>query len=95
MGIHYTAEARIDFLKGLEYYEKQQEGLAIDFYKEFIAAEEAVRDTPEFWHLVGKSYRRKHLKRYPYSLVYTIKPDHILIVAVAHSSRMPNYWLEE
>jgi len=92
MVVDYTAEARLDVLKALDYYETQQEGLAVDFYQELIAAEEAIRDMPEFWHQVGKNYRRKHLKRYPYSLVYIINASHILVVAVAHSSREPNYW---
>ncbi len=92
MDVEYTAEARLDVLNALDYYEEQQKALAVDFYNELIATEEAIRDMPDFWHLVGKKYRRKHLKRYPYSIVYLTRPDQILIVAVAHSSRKPNYW---
>ena len=92
MDVHYTAEARLEFWESLEHYEKQQEGLAVDFYQELLSAERSVKEFPEFWHKVGKAYRRKHLKRYPYSLVYQIKEDHILIVAVAPSRREKNYW---
>ncbi|WP_227021518.1 type II toxin-antitoxin system RelE/ParE family toxin [Oceaniferula marina] len=35
----------------------------------------------------------QHLKRSPYSLVYRIEGESLLlVVAVAHSSRQPNYW---
>ena len=93
MSVHYTAEARLDLLEGLGYYENHQPGLAADFYREFSKAEQHVAQMPDFWHPLGKGYRRKHLKRYPYSLVYRVETDGlILVVAVAHSSREPNYW---
>ena len=91
--IEYTAEARQDLLKGLSYYEEAQEGLAADFYNELLSAEQSIREMPEFWHQLAQNYRRKHLKRYPFSLVYRITDPCIVIVAVAHSSRAPNYWL--
>ena len=94
MDVHYTAEARLEFLESLKYYEQQQEGLAVDFYQELIAVEQSIKEFPEFWHKVGGDYRRKHLKRYPYSLVYQIRQDYILIVAVAPSRREKDYWRE-
>jgi hypothetical protein len=33
-------------------------------------------------------------KRFPFRIVYLEQPDRIWIVAVAHLSRKPNYWLE-
>lgn len=96
MRIQYTAQSRLDLLAGLSYYEEHQPGLAADFYKEFVLAEQDVREAPEFWHPLTKGYRRKHLKRYPYSLVYRIESeDLVLIVAVAHSSRKLNYWSQK
>ena len=85
--------SRLDLLEGLNYYEEHQPGLAADFYKELAHAELDVIEAPEFGYPLGKGYRRKHLRRYPYSLVYRIEgEDLILVVAVAHSSRKPNYW---
>ena len=37
--------------------------------------------------------RRKSLARFPYSVLYTVDPDVLYIVAVAHQKRRPNYWL--
>jgi hypothetical protein len=34
------------------------------------------------------------LHNFPYSLVYRIQGDEIRIVAVAHHSRRPGYWVE-
>ena len=38
-------------------------------------------------------YRRALLHAFRYSVVFEMVEDHVLIVAVAHSSREPNYWL--
>lgn len=32
------------------------------------------------------------LPRYPYTLVYRVEPDGIVILAVAHQRREPGYW---
>jgi plasmid stabilization system protein ParE len=40
-----------------------------------------------------KSARRIVLRRYPYSIVFYENEDEIVIIAFAHSSRIPGYWL--
>lgn len=37
--------------------------------------------------------RRALVRRHPYLLVYAALPDHIVIIAVAHTSRRPGYWV--
>jgi hypothetical protein len=32
------------------------------------------------------------VNRFPYNVVYRIRDDDIYVVAVAHTSRRPNYW---
>jgi mRNA-degrading endonuclease RelE of RelBE toxin-antitoxin system len=36
--------------------------------------------------------RRCRLRRFPYGLIYAIDEGDILIVAVAHTHRRPDYW---
>ncbi len=38
-------------------------------------------------------YRRALLSVFRYAVVFEIRSDEILIVAVCHTSREPNYWL--
>ena len=38
--------------------------------------------------------RRALTRRFPYSIIYTIREAQIIIVAVAHQRRRPDYWLE-
>ena len=41
------------------------------------------------WH---RSKRRFRMKRFPYSLIYTVSGEEIRILAVAHHARRPGYW---
>lgn len=34
------------------------------------------------------------LKRFPYAVVYEIAGNEIHVVAIAHTARHPNYWLD-
>lgn len=34
------------------------------------------------------------LNRFPYSLIYGIEGDEIVIIALAHQSREPGYWAD-
>jgi plasmid stabilization system protein ParE len=36
--------------------------------------------------------RRFVLDRFPYTVLYRVREDHIYITAVAHQSRRPGYW---
>ncbi|HEY6327876.1 MAG TPA: type II toxin-antitoxin system RelE/ParE family toxin [Blastocatellia bacterium] len=45
--------------------------------------------------LLGSSWRgsRRYLmRRFPYSIIYTVTPEEIRVLAVAHHSRRPGYW---
>lgn len=41
----------------------------------------------------GRGRRRYLMKHFPYSLVYTVSGEEIRILAVAHHSRRPGYWV--
>ena len=37
--------------------------------------------------------RKRVLRKFHYSLIYTIEKNRVLILAVAHHSRRPGYWV--
>ena len=51
-----------------------------------------VLEAPQRWPALGASYQHYVLGRYPYSVVYRVREEVVFIVAIAHHSRMPNYW---
>jgi len=56
------------------------------------AAIERIRFIPEAWTKIGKRTRRCLIKDFPYTLLYAIETDEILITAVAHLHRDPEHY---
>jgi plasmid stabilization system protein ParE len=92
MTVHHLLEAEVEILEVVTFYQERSGDLAADFYKEFKRAREEIATFPEFWGLVGGGYRRKLMDRYPYGIIYKVEGEEILIVALAHTSRHPEYW---
>ncbi len=76
------------------WYRERSPRAAAKFVAALAAAVEQVADNPELFALMDERHRRCLLRRYPYSLVYRIEPDGVLVVAVAHSSRLSACWHE-
>jgi hypothetical protein len=47
---------------------------------------------PELGAIWRGTARRFPLRRFPYNLVYQIKPDELRVIALAHQRRRPSYW---
>ena len=86
------AEAEEEIFEAVRFYHENAGSLAAEFYEEFKRCREEIERFPEFWKLVGGGYRRKLMERFPYAVIYRIADDVILIVALAHTSRRPDYW---
>ena len=42
----------------------------------------------------SREIRRLLLRRFPYMVIYEVFPDEVMVLAVAHVSRRPHYWIE-
>jgi toxin ParE2 len=47
---------------------------------------------PEAAPLVNRTVRKKLVRRFPYSVMYSIRAEGIRILAIAHQHRRPLYW---
>jgi toxin ParE2 len=56
-------------------------------------AAKRIAEYPETWSLERGDIRKCLLHKFPYKLLYSIEKDHIIIIAVAHQHRKPEYWL--
>ena len=88
----FRAEAEAELKAAADYYEMERPGLERDFRVAVETAVRRIRETPERWAPLSQDTRRFRLRRFPYSIVYTILSPHILIVAVPHHRRRPGYW---
>jgi toxin ParE2 len=78
--------------EAVSYYNGQVAGLGDAFLLEAIATIERIRQFPDAWHPLGKNVRRCRLRRFPYGLIYHADETGVLVVAVAHTHRRPEYW---
>jgi hypothetical protein len=69
-------------------------GLGTEFAIEVRAALARIEEFPDAWQLLARRVRRYRLSRFPYGLVYTQLPSEIVLVAVMHLHRRPDYWKE-
>jgi hypothetical protein len=73
---------------------QRPKGWETDCCTEVISAVEYIEEFPELAALGEHSVRRKVLARFPYSILYIIQQGELIILAVAHQSRRPNYWID-
>ena len=92
MRVEFHPEALAEFRAAAEYYEQQQTGLGERFANAVEMAVAHIAAAPESWRIIEDDIRRCLTKVFPYAVLYSIEPDHILIVAVMHCRREPGYW---
>jgi plasmid stabilization system protein ParE len=67
---------------------------AVAFEVEVGRAFDEIAEAPGMWPVHLEGTRRFLLHRFPYEVVYRVRGEHVLVVAVAHCKRRPGYWRE-
>jgi hypothetical protein len=75
------------------FYESSRRGLGSEFQEAIQEAIDRIRENPETGFLSQGRTRTLTAKRFPFGVVFKEYSDHILIVAIAHSSRREAYWI--
>jgi plasmid stabilization system protein ParE len=88
--IHETAEAELN--EAADFYDLEHPGLGNLFLDDVERAIEAILQHPKAAPLVRGGVRKKPLVKFPYSLLYSVRPNEIRLLAVAHQKRRPFYW---
>ena len=91
-GYRLLDPAAIELTNAVTFYEDYTSKLGTTFLDEFERAIELIVDMPDAWSPVTKRIRRFHLRRFPYSLLYSIVDGNIVIISVFHQHRRPNSW---
>jgi plasmid stabilization system protein ParE len=90
LSIHEVAEAEIN--EAADFYDVKSPGLGSVFVDEIERAMGRISEFPEAAPLVGGRVRKRSIAKFPYSVVYSVRPDEIRVLAVAHQKRRPFYW---
>lgn len=79
--------------EAVQWYEERSRGLGDDFFLKLTTTLNSIIAHPEghaFWH-GSKTVRRAKLKRFPYAVLYEIRPDKVRVLCVRHDKRRPGY----
>ena len=90
--LEYLDDALVEAEEAARWYAQRSPTAAAGFVFELEAAVLAITETPHTWPAYDHGTRRFLLRRYPYSLIYRVEPARLVIVAVAHAHRRPEYW---
>ena len=92
LALHPAAVAEVQ--NAYDYYLEKDPTVAEDFLTLLDRSLELLTKLPERYPTSNHGTRRMLLKRFPYQLIYQVREDEILILAVAHSRNRPFYWTD-
>ena len=92
MTYRFAADALAEYIAAGQFYNQQVPGLGNEFADEIEAGVQLVLSSPLTWRLVEGDVRRYLVRRFPYGIYYTVERDSVVIWAVKHLHRDPDYW---
>ncbi len=97
MTVRLLDEAEAEAQEAARWYDERQNGLGQQFLDALAHALESIERQPQAFSRIqtndaNREVRRYVLQRFPYLIFYEVRTAEVLVVAVAHSRRRPNYW---
>ena len=92
MNIRFLSLADQEVDDAVAWHNEQADGLGRDFLDELDRVIRLIRTYPLLAKQIESEIRRFLIPRFPYSLIYGIDQETIVIIAVAHQHRKPRYW---
>jgi plasmid stabilization system protein ParE len=90
MRVRFLEVARRELAEAIDYYDGRVTGLG--FESKVQRAVLRISDHPRTWSRISERIRRCATKRFPYAVLYQVREDELLVVAVMHLHRDPVSW---
>ena len=83
-----------EFTEAVRWYEVRRPGLGAEFFNAVASTVSLIEANPEIGTTISMDglTRRVLVARFPYQVVYRLRPTEIVIAAIAHLKRRPGYW---
>jgi len=94
MKILFLELAEQELYASQEYYEEQQTHLGNKFKSEVYNSLKRIQKFPNMFVKVKKDIRKCIINKFPFNILYSIEDDYILVIAIAHHHRYPDYWTD-
>jgi plasmid stabilization system protein ParE len=92
--VRSSQPASEELAEAVRWYETRRTGLGGEFFDAVVATLTLIETGPEIGTTISTDgqTRRALVARFPYQVVYRLRPTEIVIAAVAHVKRRPGYW---
>ena len=87
VSFHETAEFELN--DAAVFFESKTTGLGIRFLSAVEKAVAEIVQHPQASPVILQQLRRKLVRKFPYSIIFSIQPDHVRILAIANQKRRP------
>jgi toxin ParE1/3/4 len=88
----FHPDALTEYAEAVKYYANQNREIAQAFINSIEDAVYRIRESATRYPEIDEDVRRCMTRKFPYAVLYTIEQDYLLIIAMMHCSREPNYW---
>jgi toxin ParE1/3/4 len=92
MQLIILSDAEKELQDTVDYYNDQLPGLGDQFYYEVLKAFDLILRFPSGWAKTGENIRKFILKRFPYLVLYVVHEQEIVVNAIAHQHRHPDFY---
>jgi plasmid stabilization system protein ParE len=91
--IDFLPGSKEDFDQSFNWYASKSSGVAERFTNAINDALAEIANDPERFAKIDDCHRERLVRKFPFRIIYRILKSNVLIVAVAHAKRRPDYWL--
>ena len=92
MRMRFDEDARREYLDAFVFYSNRAEKIGAKFAHAVEYAIAKIHSSPNRFRELEEGVRRCRVLRFPYSILYNVGEDEILVLAIKHDRRNPDYW---
>jgi plasmid stabilization system protein ParE len=90
----FLSSALTEMTEAAAFYDAQALGLGEEFLDTIDRAVEDIQQHPRRWPVIARGVRRRLVGRFPHGVLYREATTQIVVVAIMHLHRRPDYWVE-
>lgn len=92
MQIRFHPEVAQELIAAVRWYDSKVSGLGDQFMQAFARGLNVITRSPHIGPVFAATSRRFLLRRFPYGIIYHVTDDNLIVLALAHLKRKPDYW---
>ncbi|RIK86166.1 MAG: type II toxin-antitoxin system RelE/ParE family toxin [Planctomycetota bacterium] len=92
--VEFTRAAKRDFDAAADWYEQRAKRLGERFARAVQRLVRRIVANPKLFAVVYREVRQASVRGFPFTLFYREKNDRLIVLAVVHTSRDPQIWMD-